>query len=169
LALRWSDLDLEARTVSVKHTPEQGSRQLAPTKTERSRRTIYLSAMAVKALHEQQRRQRYDRLLAGGRWHDAGFVFTTDVGTTPLDAGNLTRRYHAARVRAGLPSIPWHHLRHFAATALLEAGEDLFVVSRVLGHTSVATTASFYGHVRPLMLRRSADRMDELLSRQSAG
>ena len=63
----------------------------------------------------------------------------------------------------------WHHLRLFAATALLEAGEDLFVVSRVLGHTSVATTASFYGHVRPAMLQRSADRMDELLRRAPTG
>jgi site-specific recombinase XerD len=62
---------------------------------------------------------------------------------------------------------PRHHLRHFAATAILEAGEDLFVVSRILGHTSVATTASFYGHVQPSMLRRSADRMDELMRKAS--
>ena len=58
-------------------------------------------------------------------------------------------------------------MRHFAATALLQEGEDLFVVSRMLGHTSVATTASFYGHVQPAMLRRSADRMDELMKRAS--
>jgi site-specific recombinase XerD len=62
---------------------------------------------------------------------------------------------------------PRHHLWHFAATAILEAGEDLFVVSRILGHTSVATTASFYGHVQPSMLRRSADRMDELMRKAS--
>jgi site-specific recombinase XerD len=49
----------------------------------------------------------------------------------------------------------------------LEAGEDLFVVSRILGHTSVATTASFYGHVQPAMLRRSADAMDELMRKAS--
>ena len=40
-------------------------------------------------------------------------------------------------------------------------------VSRILGHTSVATTASFYGHVQPAMLRRSADRMDELMRKAS--
>ena len=63
----------------------------------------------------------------------------------------------------------WHHLRHFCATALMGAGEDLFVVSRVLGHTSVATTASFYGHVQPAMLQRSADRMDALLAAAAGG
>jgi hypothetical protein len=43
----------------------------------------------------------------------------------------------------------------------------LFVVSRILGYTSVATTAGFYGHVQPSMLRRSADRMDELMRKAS--
>jgi hypothetical protein len=33
---------------------------------------------------------------------------------------------------------------------------------------SVATTASFYGHVRPSMLRQSADRMDAVM-RTAAG
>ncbi len=69
--------------------------------------------------------------------------------------------------RSAWPNVPWHFLRHFAATALLEAGEDLFVVSRILGHTSVATTAGFYGHVQPSMLRRSADRMDEVMRKAS--
>jgi site-specific recombinase XerD len=64
-----------------------------------------------------------------------------------MDARNVDRPYHGARERLGLPSVPWHFPWHFGATALLEAGEDLFVVSRIRGHTSVATTASFYGHV----------------------
>ncbi len=93
-------------------------------------------------------------------------MFSTQLGTAQF-ARNVDRRYHAARETLGLPNVPWHHLRHFAATALLEAGEDLFVVSRILGHTSVATTASFYGHVQPAMLRRSADRMDELMRKAS--
>jgi hypothetical protein len=36
-----------------------------------------------------------------------------------------------------------------------------------VGHASIATTASFYSHVTPSMLRRSADRMDEILGRAS--
>ena len=134
------------------------------TKTDGSRRAVHLPAVTLTALREQRRRQLEDRLRAGHRWHDDGFVFASKIGTA-LEARNVVRRYHAIREQAGLPNLPWHHLRHFAATSLLEAGEDLFVVSRVLGHTSVATTASFYGHVRPATLRRSAERMDELLSR----
>jgi integrase len=168
LGLRWDDIDLEAGVLSVRHTLDVTTRQLAPTKTDRSRRVIHLPAVALAAIREQRRRQLEDRLRAGARWHGDGFVFASKLGTA-LDARNVIHRYHAIRERAGLPNLPWHHLRHFAATALLEAGEDLFVVSRILGHTSIATTASFYGHVRPAMLRRSADRMDELLGHTSTG
>jgi len=104
------------------------------------------------------------RLAAGSRWGDLDLVFTTPIGT-PLDASKVLRTYHAAATRAGLPSRPFHHLRHFAATTLLEAGEDLYTVSRVLGHASITTTADVYGHVTPATLRRSADRMDEALAR----
>ena len=164
LALRWDDVDLDAGTLEVRHALDPRTQQLAPTKTERSRRTIHLPAAAVAAVREQRRRQLEGRMRVGRRWRDEGFVFASAVGTA-LEATNVVRRYHAARERAGLPNVPWHHLRHFAATTLLEAGEDPFVVSRVLGHTSVTTTAGFYGHVRPAMLRRSAERMDEAMRR----
>jgi hypothetical protein len=44
-----------------------------------------------------------------------------------------------------------------------------FLGSRILGHTSVATTASLRGRVQPSMLRRSADHMDELMRVASGG
>jgi integrase len=166
LGLRWDDVELDAGALTVRHTLTPHTRQLAPTKTDRSRRTVHLPPRTVAALREQRRRQLEDRLRAGRRWNDEGYVFTTAVGTA-MDARDVDRRYHAARVRLGLHNVPWHYLRHFAATALLEAGEDLFVVSRILGHTSVATTASFYGHVQPAMLRASADRMEELMRKAS--
>ena len=45
------------------------------------------------------------------------------------------------------------------------SGLDLYTVSRILGHASIATTANVYGHVTPATLRRSAERMDEAISR----
>ena len=140
-------------------TPSSPNARLAPTKTDRSRRTVHLPALALAALREEQPRQRYDRLQAGRRWQGPRATCSPRArrnGSGRPERGPAVPR--RPRRRLGLPDVPWHYLRHFAATALLEAGEDLFVVSRILGHTSVATTASFYGHVQPAMLRRSADR-----------
>ena len=46
------------------------------------------------------------------------------------------------------------------ARALLEAGEELIVVSRALGHSTISTTADVYAHVTPTTFQRSAERMD---------
>ena len=47
----------------------------------------------------------------------------------------------------------------------LEQGEELAVVSRILGHASITTTANVYGHLTDAMLGRAADRTDVILGR----
>jgi integrase len=37
------------------------------------------------------------------------------------------------------------------------------VVSRILGHTTLATTADIYAHLTPTMLDRAAERMNAVL------
>ena len=55
------------------------------------------------------------------------------------------------------------------ATLRLEQGEELAVVSRILGHASITTTANVYGHLTDAMLGRAAERTDTILGRRSAG
>ena len=47
---------------------------------------------------------------------------------------------------------------------LLEQGVPLYEVSRILGHSSLATTANMYGHFSTEMQLRAAERMDALLA-----
>jgi integrase len=63
---------------------------------------------------------------------------------------------------------PFHDLRHACATLRLEQGEELAVVSRVLGHASLAATADTYGHLTSAMLDRAAERTDTILGRETA-
>ena len=90
-------------------------------------------------------------------------MFTTAIGT-PLDGRNVTHELQAALSRAGLPRQRFHDLRHAYATLMLEAGEDLAMVSRTLGHSNISTTADTYAHVTPAMQERSAARMDQILA-----
>lgn len=50
---------------------------------------------------------------------------------------------HAACVRAGVPPVGAHHLRHTAATQMLRAGADLAEVGQVLRHHSLDVTAIY--------------------------
>ena len=94
----------------------------------------------------------------------------------PLHSVNVTRSLHRALTRLGLPQRRFHDLRHTFATLAIEAGEDLAVVSRALGHASVAITADTYiaRHAGDAGATRRADgvsarRMNRPLPRASGG
>jgi integrase len=155
LGLRWSDVNLDAGTLTIRHTRNSRTGALAEPKTERSRRTLRLGGELTSALREHRRRQVEERLAAGSRWRDGDYVFATPLGQS-LDAANVTHRFHAALSAAGLPRQRFHDLRHCCATLRLEQGEELAVVSRILGHASITTTANVYGHLTDAMLGRAA-------------
>lgn len=166
LGLRWSDVDLEGGLLSVRHSLQRRTHQLAEPKTERGRRTLAMPAIVVVALREHRRRQLADRLAAGPDWTDRDLVFTTTRGSA-LDTRNVTRALQTALARAGLPRVTFHSLRHACATLLIEQGEELTVVSRLLGHANLATTADVYAHLTRGMQQRAADRMDVILTRSA--
>ncbi len=130
LALRWSDVDLQARVLRVRWTLSRTSRwlELGEPKTERSRRTVPLPHSAVEALRAHRKAQTTERLAVGPVWQDTGLVFTSEVGT-PLEPRNVLRRFTTLAARAGLPQASLHTLRHSAASFLLAAGTHTKVVA----------------------------------------
>jgi len=157
LGLRWQDINLETRTVSIRHALQRG--ELVETKTERSRRTIIVPAIVEAALRRQRTRQAEQRLLAGSRWTDRGLVFTTSVGT-PHDATNVTKRYQRLLRVAGLPKLRFHDLRHTSATVGLALGESPREIMERLGHSQITLTMNTYSHIIPALQREAADRID---------
>lgn len=61
-------------------------------------------------------------------------------GLGPIGVSGAVGR---ACVRAGLPVVGAHRLRHSAATAMLQAGSSLSEVGQVLRHNQLATTAIY--------------------------
>jgi integrase len=165
LALRWEDVDLESASLRVSHSLQRmgGNLILVETKTRRSRRTVPLPSVAVEALKVQRRRQLEAKLLAGPRWLEGGFVFTSSLGT-PLDASNVLHRFQRLLAAADLPRMRFHDLRHSAASLLLALGVPARVVMEVLGHSQISITLDTYTHVAAEVRQEAALAMDRLFA-----
>ena len=60
-----------------------------------------------------------------------------------LSSGGIAAIVRAACVRAGLPQMNPHRLRHTAATEMLRAGASLGEIGQILRHQSVLTTSIY--------------------------
>ena len=161
LALQWADVDLDGRVIVVRHTLQRVVRALAEPKTDASRRTLRIPDELATALREHRRRQLEARLAAAGRWKDQDYVFAGPRGDA-WHARNVLADFKRTLASACLPPLPFHALRHVYATLQIEQGEDLGIVSKLLGPTE-ATTLDVYAHLTPAMGERAAARMDEIL------
>jgi len=165
LGLTWDCIDFDAATLTVRFQLQRIDKVLVRVepKTARSRRTVALPSVVVDALRRHKIRQLEERLLAGSRWQDTGYVFTTTIGT-PLDGRSVTRFFTDALTRAELPHVRFHDLRHGCATLLLTQGASLRAIMETLGHSQIAVTANIYAHVGETIKRETAAMMDAALS-----
>ena len=168
LALKWSAIDLERGTVAVRlamqrvKIPGEKKGHLILKEPKRSsRRTINLPRVCVTALLEHRAIQEQERRMAGTRWKEEDYVFTTGIGT-PMEPRNLERAYRQILALAGLHHIRIHDLRHTAATLLLTQGVHLRVVMELLGHSQIAVTMR-YSHMVPALRKEAANQMDAIL------
>jgi integrase len=145
--LRWRDVDLAARTVTVASTRVVAERvEVGEPKTKAGARVIALDADTVAALAAWRRAQAEERLLVGAGWRDHGLVFVDQVGEPPHPE-TVTRWWREAVARADVPPIRLHDARHTAATIMLRSGVPVKVVTQRLGHADVAVTMRVYQHV----------------------
>lgn len=165
LGLRWSDVDLEARTLRVSRQLQRmhgGGGLVFSEPKNASRLTIDLLLKTVETLRSHRKSQLEEKLMATG-YDDSGLLFAAGKGT-PLDAQNIVNHYFKPLPRrAGLPDIPSHDLRHTCATLLLFRGPHPKLVQHLLGHASIQLTLDRYSHWIPSMGRATAEGMDEAL------
>lgn len=141
LGLRWQDVDLERRTLTVRQSVNVRARKVNDRlKTAASYRTLALDRETVELLVERKRGRGATKVAALG-----GLIFCAEDGR-PVRAESVRAALGRALRKAGLAHIRVHDLRHTAGSLMLDAGQPLATVSAFLGHSSTATTAAVYSH-----------------------
>jgi integrase len=73
----------------------------------------------------------------------------------------FTRGFNTAVKRAGLIDVQWHDLRRTCGSQLLNDGNEMILVSRWLGHKSIAVTERGYAFLAPESLHKAAQKSDQ--------
>src|SRR5215212_6105716 len=103
LGLRWSDVDFNAGTLSVRRTLSRGSTsrlEIGEPKTVAGRRRVALPASTVERLRRHGTEQKELWLAVGRGYADRDLVFAT-VNETPIRPNTLSRAYAKLIERAG--------------------------------------------------------------------
>lgn len=136
-ALRWGDLDLEGCKVNVtKRLDYHGS--VDTTKSTSGTRTVPIAKDVAKALKGWK-----------GEATETAIVFPNSRGGHTGHGNFLKRTFDPFKIEAGLPTLTWHALRHFAISTWIEAELKPKVVQTFAGHKTMAITMDRYGHLFP--------------------
>ncbi|MCT9812289.1 site-specific integrase [Acidovorax sp. Be4] len=130
LDAKWEHFDLERRNWRI------------PMSKSGKARNIPISARVLEILNSLP------------RWKDCPYLIPNPETKKPF--GNLFYPWDKVRKEVGLPDLRMHDLRHTFASNLVNSGQSIYVVSKLLGHSQLKTTAR-YSHLADETLLSAVD------------
>lgn len=147
LALKWSDIDLEKRTVNVSRTivyvrdrsKNDGSKILVDQTSTKNgmSRIVYLSDMAIEALEDLKKQMGYD---------PNGYIMQTK-NKTILYPADVYKIFQRILKRANIEQCGIHALRHSFVSLMINNGIPITMVSQMVGHANIGITMKIYTHL----------------------
>lgn len=176
LALRWSDVDLDAGILHVRHGLhfENNTPCIGAPKTPASVRDVPifppLRAVleSIKTRHEFVCCTRAGTIVTQSSWSSGWRAYNntmtnilngdTKQPLTPGRRSDLDKFRHPDSPRLEF-SIRAHDLRHTFASMLYDAGVDVKTAQKLLGHTNPEITMRIYTHLSNMRQAASVEKM----------
>lgn len=164
LGLKWSAVNWNKSTISIRHTVVRVTTVMAEdaTKTQAGARELNLFETARNCLLRIKQEQDSYKDFYGKEYanHD-GYVFTWEDGHA-YDPNYISRLFTKAMTEFGRPEITLHKLRHTCCSLLINKGWDLKKLQYWLGHSDASTTLNIYSHFNRKRLNESQNDLNNI-------
>lgn len=155
LGLRVKDFDSKRSTITVHRqiVETKAGHAVGTPKSKAGLRSVALPTWIIDPLLEH-----IERYCDGNT-----YLFVMPDGSHPRRS-NFNRRYwKPAKEAAGVPArLRLHDLRHTMASLALDAGANMLLIQKRLGHANISTTLGTYSHLLPAADQQVADAMVSL-------
>ena len=169
IGLTWDEIDWKTKTINVQHQLQYNKVNgeyrfvIGKPKTISSVRTIPMTS-EIFSLLQELRQVTYFKSINSKVKVDGhkGFLFLNRNGDTPIiprqysdSLEQAVRKYNKKEAKTAikedrepelLPEISAHVLRHTACTRMAEAGMDVKVLQKIMGHSRAEITMNVYNH-----------------------
>ncbi|CAM3699302.1 tyrosine recombinase XerC [Marinicrinis lubricantis] len=147
VGLKWKNVDINQRLVYISEVRTKAGKNeiIKDPKTDKSKRTLYITDPLLEILLKHKQRQEEFKRLLGTEYINTGYVYVHDNGR-PYRVNTITEQFKSFLEKHHLPKIRLHDLRHTFASILYDQGVDLKSISEALGHSDIGTTNKIYTH-----------------------
>ena len=163
MAVCWSDIDFENKTVRTYRRYIGDKQEFAPPKTKTSIREIPIDddlIQVLKSLKVEQDKILFDREEL--KKHD--LVFFDRRYKVPTNSGlNKSLRVCLTELGIGSQDMTATAGRHTYGSYLLANGIDIWVVARLLGHKDIQQIIRTYGHVLQEVIDKEYEVVREIM------
>lgn len=168
--LRWEDIDEASATIKIRRSVVDvaGHVTVKGTKTHADR-VVAVDTGTLDLLRrhrswmEERAHEARTRLVK-----DSYIVSEWPDGSKPMRPEKATNVFASLRGQVVLPTARLHDLRHFVATQMIAAGQDVVTVAGRLGHAQPSTTLNIYAAFVKERDREAATQLAALLAPPAA-
>ena len=188
IGIRWEDVDMEKRTISINHSLTYYMRREDTTvcefrvsrpKTAAGVRTIPMMQPVYEVLKSEYERQEKEGFCIANVDGMTNFIFTNRFGNPHnpqavnraikriVDAHNAEEEVEAKKKKREpvmIPGFSCHIFRHTFASRFCENETNIKVIQEVMGHADVSTTMNIYAEANPEVTRAALENLAKNLN-----
>ena len=187
IGITWDDVDMKNKKIFIDHqliykkAPDGKTKfMITDTKSESGHREIPITNDIYNALADQRQ---YKMFMGTPRDYTVDgyskFIFTTKSGKPIAPNGfnnamkNVVEAYNKRETMMAesdnrqpvlLPHISAHTFRHTGCTRMAEAGIDIKVLQRIMGHSDISITMDVYNHVNDDRIQNELEKLESMMA-----